>query len=139
MESLNDRCESVFESILKGTTTVEMIAQVFSNLKAKGYNYSEVKTALLKAGVLEPQIETDTYTRQDLMRIFNWQDRSLRDNLLGWGVPHLLKTYKKSDIHEAASKAGWVYSAEWGAWQKPRPKKANEVSPLSDSENSNLK
>lgn len=138
MLSLKDQCESVFESILKGTITVEMIAQVFSNLKAKGYNYSEIKTALLDAGDREPQIETDIYTRQDLMRIFNWQDRSLRDNLLLWGLPHLWKTYKKVVIHEAASKAGWVYSTEWGAWQKPRTKRPNEASSLSDSDNSNF-
>jgi hypothetical protein len=124
-QSLSDQLQDVFEKILKGHITNQMIAEVFSRLRLKDYNYTDIKTALLKAGDIEPTIKTEVYTREEIMRIFNWEDRALAENLKKWGLPHSSKKkyYDIASIHEAAKKAGWRHDAENGLWFKPKPNK----------------
>jgi len=121
--SLSEKLEDVFEKILKGHITNKMIAEVFSSLKLKGYNYTDIKNALLSAGDLEPSIKTDVYSRDQIKKIFNWEERALQENLKKWKLPHSSKNklYKKEAIKAAAENAGWSYHD--GAWWKPRPKR----------------
>lgn len=123
-QNLSEQCEHVFEEIIKGNLTDETLAKVFSNLKGKGLNYSDAKLALLRAGDLESRMETDIITRDEIGHLFNWGERSVRDNLQKWGLP-LLRIYKRNEIFEKAKAANWRCDEKYG-WIKSDKRKESE-------------
>ena len=117
IQSLEERCEFVFKNIIKGNITAEMIANVFRKLKLANLNYSDLKNTLLRAGDLEPNIPSNVYFREEICRLFNWSDRTFRDNMRKWEL-ELLPYYSKDLIEDVAQQNGWRFRD--GRWVPPK-------------------
>jgi hypothetical protein len=121
-ETLTEKLYEVFSKICENKLSDKTIAEAFAKLRAEGKQPEDIKLALLRAGDLENSIPKNVYTRNDLKKIFNWEERALKENLEKWGLPtsSRIPSYSKESIHKAAEAAGWREDKENGAWIRPR-------------------
>lgn len=118
--SLREKLEQVFEHILEGHITNQMIAEVFVKLEGKGYVYSDIKNSLHSAGDIVNRIPRDFYSREDIMRDFNWGERAMQENFKKWNLPYSAKhkLYTRTLIEMTAINFGWKQLN--GSWIKPK-------------------